>query len=193
MLLNRKFVLLIAVICLFLSVFTLTDTYAKYASSLDETTDISIARWRILVNDFDVRGSSTTSNLISPTFNGTTHIAGNVIAPTAQGYFVLVIDATDVDLAFNYSITVGNAQNSLVSDVKITSCTMNNIPVTLTNGTATGTIGLADQRVNYLHVYIEWDDGVNATMDNEADTATTLIQDAAAQISVNANFTQAIS
>ncbi len=193
MLLNRKFVLLIAVICLFLSVFTLTDTYAKYASSIDETTDISIARWRILVNDFDVRSSSTTNNLITPTFNGTTHIASNVIAPTAQGYFVVVIDATDTDLAFNYSISVGNAQNSLVSDVRITGCTLNNIPVTLTNGTATGTIGLSDQRVNYLHVYIEWNDGQGSTMDNEADTATTLVEDGVAQISVNANFTQAIS
>ena len=190
MLLNRKFVLLIACICLFLSITTLQDTYAKYTSSVNETTDIAVARWRILVNDFDIRSSSTTSNLITPVFAGNTNIASGVIAPTATGYFLIRIDATGTDLSFNYNITIGNAADSIVSDVRVTNCTMNGSPVTVNNGVVSGTISLADQRVNDLVVYIEWLDGTGENMNNADDTATTLVQNSVAKINVNANFTQ---
>ena len=193
MLLNRKFVLLIASICLFLSITTLQDTYAKYASSINETTDISIARWRILVNDYDIRSSSTTSNLIHPTFSGNTNIAGGVIAPTAAGYYDIEIDATDADLSFSYTITMQNDNNSAVSDVKITSCTKGGSPLSVVNGTITGNIRLSDPRVNTITCYIEWDDGVNSTMDNAADTQAASGKNPVATIDISANFIQLAS
>ena len=193
MLLNRKFVLLIACICLFLSVITLQDTYAKYTSAVNETTEISVARWRILVNNYDIRSSSTTSNLITPVFAGNTNIASGVIAPTATGYFDIVIDATGTDLSFSYTIEIENSANSLVSDVAISNCTLNGNPITVTNGVVTGNIRLNDQRINTLRVYIEWIDGAGETMDNEADTSATVGQNNVAQISVNANFIQLAS
>lgn len=193
MLLNRKFVLLIACICLFLSVTTLQDTYAKYTSAVNETTDITVARWRILVNNFDIRSSSTTSNLITPVFAGTTNIASGVIAPTATGYFDIVVDASGADLSFTYTITISNAVDSLVDDIIVTSCTVNGSPVTVANGVITGTIGLQDQRVNTIRVFIEWLDGVGETMNNAADTSTTLAEESIAKINVNANFIQIVT
>jgi len=193
MLLNKKFILLIAITCLFLSFISIQDTYAKYTSSIDETTDISIARWRILVNDYDIRSSSTTSNIITPQFSGGTNIASGVIAPTATGYFDIIIDATDTDLAFNYTISISNDVNSLVSDVNITSCYLDTTPVSVVNGVVSGTVGLGDARRQTLHVYIEWRDGQGETMDNAADTATTLAQESVAKINVSANFIQLAS
>ena len=190
MLLNRKFVLLIAVICLFLSVFTLTDTYAKYASSIDETTDISIARWRILVNDFDIRSNSTTENLITPVFSGNSNIASGVIAPTAEGYFDVVIDATGTDLSFAYTISVSNSDDSPVSDIRVTNCTLNGTTIPFVDDVITGNISLTDQRVNTIRVYIEWFDGTGENMNNAEDTSTTMLDDSVAKINVNANFTQ---
>ena len=190
MLLNRKFVLLIACICLFLCVTTLQDTYAKYTSSVNETTDISIARWRILVNDYDIRSSSTTSNLIRPVFSGTTNIASGVIAPTATGYFEIVLDASGTDLSFNYTFTIANDPNSLVSDIRVTSCTLAGTPIAVNNGVITGTIRLSDPRINRFVVNIEWLDGTGETMDNAADTSTTLAQESVAKININANFVQ---
>ena len=190
MLLNRKIVLLIACVCLFLCIITLQDTYAKYTSAVNETTDISIARWRILVNNYDIRSSSSTNNLITPVFAGNANIASGVIAPTAQGYFDVVVDATGTDLSFNYSISVSNSVNSPVSDVIVTGCTLNGTDVTVTNSTVTGTITLSDQRVNTFRVYIEWFDGTGENMNNQADTATTSLSDSVAKLSVVANFTQ---
>ena len=193
MLLNRKFVLLIACICLFLSVITLQDTYAKYTSAVNETTEIAVARWRILVNNYDIRSSSTTSNLITPVFSGNTNIASGVIAPTATGYFDIVIDASGTDLSFTYTIDIENSATSLVSDVVISNCTMNGNPVTINNGVVTGNVRLNDQRVNTLRVYIEWRDGTGETMDNAEDTSATVGENNVAQISVNANFIQLAS
>ena len=125
MLLNRKVILLAGFLCVFLCILTLQDTYAKYTSAVNETTDISIARWRILVNDFDIRSNSTTENLITPVFSGNANIASGVIAPTAEGYFDIVIDATGTDLSFAYTISVSNSDDSPVSDIKVTNCTLN--------------------------------------------------------------------
>ena len=195
MLLNKRFILLIAFVCTFLCIVTLQDTYAKYTSAINETTDISIARWRILLNDFDVRSNSSTTNLIVPEFSGSTHIASDVIAPTAEGYFTIVLDATGTDLSFNYNIGISNSSNSPVSDIRVTRATLNGVNVTVTDNpttgsTLSGTIALSDQRVNTFVVYIEWFDGTGENMNNAADTATTMLDDSTAKVSVVANFTQ---
>lgn len=190
MLLNRKIMILIAFVCLFLCIVSLQDTYAKYTSAVNETTDISIARWRILVNDFDIRSNSSTTNLITPHFAGNANIASGVIAPTATGDFTIVVDASGTDLAFNYTITVTNALDSPVNDIVVDSATLNGTPVTVTDGVITGTIGLNDQRSNTFIVNIRWLDGTGENMNNAADTATTLLQESVAKVSVVANFTQ---
>ena len=196
MLLNKKFILLIAFVCLFLCIITMQDTYAKYTSAVNETTDIAIARWRILVNDFDIRSSSSTDNLIEPVFSGNSNIASGVIAPTATGYFRIEVDASGADLAFTYNIDVSNSLDSPVSDIAVTRCVLNETTnssgteLTVTDGVVTGTIGLNDQRVNTFTFYIEWNDGTGQNMNNAADTATTLLEDSVAKVSVVANFTQ---
>ena len=193
MLLNRKIILLAAFVCAFLCILTLQDTYAKYTSAVTETTDISIARWRILVNDFDIRSSSSTTNLITPVFSGNANIASGVIAPTAEGYFDIVIDATDTDLAFTYTITVSNSDDSPVSDIRVTNCTLNGTDITFDDDVVSGTISLSDQRVNTVRVYIEWYDGTGENMNNAEDTSTTMLTDSVAKVNVNANFTQVSS
>ena len=190
MLLNKKIVLLLACVSLFLCVVTLQDTYAKYTSAVNETTNISIARWRILVNDFDIRSSSTTTNLITPVFAGNANIASGVIAPTATGYFDIVVDATGTDLSFSYDISITNSEDSLVNDIVVTSCTLNEQPLTINNNTITGNILLSSQRVNTIRVYIEWNDSTGQTMSNTDDTNTTLADNPVAKVNVNAHFIQ---
>ena len=190
MLLNRKVILLAAFLCVFLCILKLHDTYAKYTSAVNETTDISIARWRILVNDFDIRSNSTTENLITPVFSGNSNIASGVIAPTAEGYFDVVIDATGTDLSFAYTISVSNSDDSPVSDIKVTNCTLNGTTIPFVDDVITGNISLTDQRVNTIRVYIEWFDGTGENMNNAEDTSTTMLDDSVAKINVNANFTQ---
>ena len=191
MLLNKKIVLLLAFVSLFLCIITLQDTYAKYVSSVSETVSAAIARWRMLVNDYDIRNSSTTTNLITPVFAGSENVASGVIAPTATGYFDIVVDASGTDLSFVYTITIANNEDSLVSDIVITGCTLNGQALNISNNTVTGSIRLSDQRVNTIRVFIEWNDGNGSTMTNADDTETTLAEESVAKIDVSAHFIQA--
>lgn len=189
---NKKFIVLLAFVSLFLCIVTLQDTYAKYVSHANGTTDISIARWRILLNDFDIRNELTTSNLITPVFSGNENIASGVIAPTSTGYFDIVIDSSETDVAFTYNVTVNNSEDSLVDDIVITGCNFNGQPANFNDNTVSGTIYLTDaSRVNTLRVFIEWNDGNGQSMDNEADTNTTKSSNPVAKIAVDARFIQA--
>ncbi len=187
---NKKIVLLIAIVSLLFTVLTIQDTYAKYTSSVSSSTNISIARWKILVNSFDIKNELTTGSLITPVFEGSSYIAGDVIAPTATGYFDVVIDSTETDVAFTYTMSISNAQDSLVTDLEIDRCLLNGSQVPLTNGQITGSIRLTDNQTNTIRVYIRWKDGSGETMNNAADTATTKNANPVAKVNVTLNFTQ---
>ena len=81
----RKMTLLVAIISLLFCFSTINETYAKYNTSLEGKTNMSVARWHILVNNQDVRNNSSTNAELTPTFLGTEHIAPDVIAPTSEG------------------------------------------------------------------------------------------------------------
>ena len=71
-----------AMIFLALTIFLVHDSYAKYLTALNETTNIRVARWRILVNNNDIRANNTASAVVTPVFYQNNHIANNIIAPT---------------------------------------------------------------------------------------------------------------
>ena len=96
---DKKYILLIlSFVSLYVTVCLANETYAKYISSATSTSSSSIARWRILVNDEDITVGATSTSLITPYFPGSDNISSGVIAPNAEGYFDLVLDATNVDV-----------------------------------------------------------------------------------------------
>ena len=91
---KRKIIFFVALMSLLYCITLMQDTYAKYVSSAVENAELTIARWSILINDQDVVNESNFTDTISPVFNGSTNIASDVIAPTAQGYFELLLNGT---------------------------------------------------------------------------------------------------
>ncbi len=177
-------------ICLCLSVFFIRESYAKYLTALDETTNISVARWRILVNNNDIRDGRIAQAVVTPTFTGNAHMAPNIIAPTSEGYFDLIIDSSGADVSFSYTLSVNVNNTSSVSDLKVTGYSLNNGTI-VTNGInpiTTGNIiygnGLT---TNTIRVFIVWDDSATANMDNVADTAAAA---GTAKLDVSLHFTQ---
>ena len=146
-------------------------------SSATSTSSTSIARWRILINEDDITIGATSTSLITPEFPGSDDISSNVIAPNAEGYFDLVIDATNVDVSFTYTITVEPNENSPVTELVATQYSINDgEPVDFGEGENSfqGTLGLTDlDRTIYIRVYIKWDDSLNL-MTNAQDTNTTI-------------------
>lgn len=191
--LTKKIQVLLICIAILFCIITISETFAKYLTTATGTSEMTIARWRILVNDQDIRNNSDISQVITPVIDSNPNIASGVIAPTSTGYFDVIIDHSAADVSFNYEMTVTNNSASSVSDIIITGYSINggakinleegetisdDIPNTVTN------------KVINLRIFIKWnDDDETETMDNTSDTNATS-SNVNAKIDVNLVFTQ---
>ena len=186
---KRKIIFFVALMSLLYCITLMQDTYAKYVSSAVENAELTIARWSILINDQDVVNESNFTDTISPVFNGSTNIASDVIAPTAQGYFELLLNGTNTDVSFQYTISI-DTTDCAVDDLKITSYSIDGVTYQYNGSDVTGTILLnAQDKTADIIFNVEWDDNASTqTMDNAADTEAA--QEETASFTVNVNLIQ---
>lgn len=184
---KRKAVFFVALISLLYCITFMQDTYAKYVSSAVENAELTIARWSILINDQDVVNESNFTDTITPVFAGTTNIKSDVIAPTAEGYFELVLNGENTDVSFQYTISI-DTTDCEIDDLKISRYTINGTQYTYTPGSdIVGNILLTDaSQVATVRFYVTWDDAAaTQTMDNAADTAASLEETTSFTVDVN--------
>lgn len=171
--------MLLIILC-FLSLLTslcmINETYAKYVSTATNTTSSSIARWKVVVNNDDITLGSTSNNLITPIFPGTSDIAANVIAPNSEGYFDIVLDCSDIDVSFKYTITVNPNPSSPVSELVATGYMINGgeriefgSSPTIENHVSYSSL---EKTVN-IRVFVLWNDDLEL-MTNAEDTDATV-------------------
>jgi hypothetical protein len=189
--LKQKIRLFVALISLLYCVSLIQSTYAKYITSADANANISIARWNVLVNGQDVKNNSDFSSKITPVFAGNDNMAANIIAPTATGYFDIIINGTSTDVSFTYNVTLTNDKDNQVKDLTITKYTVDSgSEEQLTNNLITGNVLLNDtNKTHTIRVYVKWnDDTATETMDNTSDTNAT--NNGKAIMDVNVNLIQ---
>ena len=80
---KKNFLLILAIISFFILVGAVSETYAKYINATEGKTDLAIARWRILVNNQDIRNNPEISETLTPTIIENEPIKPVVIAPTS--------------------------------------------------------------------------------------------------------------
>ena len=184
---------LLVIFSLTLCVFFITESYAKYLTSTEGNAKMNVARWKIIVNNEDIKNNSSLTTQITPTFLGNDNIAENVIAPTSEGYFDLIIDATEADVSFKYNIDIEVDENSSVQDLKISKFVIDEeeiIPTDDTYSIERQVLHRDNTQIINIRVYIYWDDSESASMDNTMDTQATI--DNNALLNVNLNFTQLV-
>lgn len=190
---SKKIFLILSCVFLSFTIVTLVYTYAKYLTSANGTGDISIARWNISVNNISIKNGSDISATITPTFNGTDNIAPNIIAPNAEGYFDLNFNFTNVDVSFEYTVTVTPNLGSSVQDLVATSYKIDEGPlINLDSGInqIVRNIDLESKPATQkLRVFIKWKEDEDSTMDNAADTQAAL-SESPALLDVNISFKQ---
>ena len=191
---NRKFRLLLACISLLLLVDMIQDSYAKYVSSAEGESTFTIASWTFLVNQQDVVSNNDFSTTILPVIDPNNNIKAGTIAPTSTGYFDITIDSSNVEVAFDEEISLSTSASNTVDDIIFTGYKLNNSASIIefqntTNPTITVNHNLNEQQtVNTYRFFIEWDDGVNETMDNADDVDASA--NGVASVSVNLHFIQ---
>lgn len=192
---KKKYVIILLFISLCLCLFFIQDSFAKYLTSASETANMSIARWKIIVNNKDIRDDSSSSAIITPVFLGNDNIASDIIAPGSEGYFDLIIDAKAADVSFKYKIDITTDENSAVKDLIAVKYKINNgEEILFTGGSQTiekSVLHSENTDVINIRVYIKWNDGDGSQMDNQADTNATKNSNGAI-LKVNMNFTQLV-
>ena len=194
---KRKIMLLLSFLSLFVCLYFVSDTYAKYLTTASAGVNGKIAKWNIVVNDTNVRNNDTLTEVITPVFAGTQHVVSNVIAPTVTGYFDLEIDATDVEVSFTYNISI--ARNSDLRDFIVTGYSVDGgntetVDTSVETPTISNDILLTDtDRTHTIRVFIGWNDDVNTEeLDNTEDTQVTSTLDDV-DLTVNLSFVQKAS
>lgn len=196
---EKKYIFILITIIIILTSILIGNTVAKYITSASSNADMNIARWQVLVNNTDITSAASLNNVITPVFPGNENIASGVIAPTAEGYFDIIIDATNTDVSLKYEITTSDNEDSIVTDLVMSGYSI--------DGGARQEI-IKDENGNFkvennilynsqdkditIRVYIKWNDDADdgATMTNAEDTATTQEEESVAKINVNLKFTQ---
>ena len=176
---RKKIILLLAFLSLSMCLYFARDTYAKYLTKANTDVTGTIARWNIVVNDTTVKNNDTLTNVITPVFSGTTHIAPNVIAPTVTGSFDLVIDSTNVDVSYTYNIAIEKNEDLgdfIVTGYSVDGGSFTNVDTSADTPTISDEILYNDEdRIHTITVYIGWnDDPATQSMDNQADTQVTV-------------------
>lgn len=103
---SKKIFFILGCIVFCITLIISIQTYAKYLTAADGNGEVSIAKWNIAVNNLSIKNNTDISSTIQPIFPGTENIAEGIIAPNAEGYFDLNLDFTNVDVSFEYSLTV---------------------------------------------------------------------------------------
>ena len=192
---NHKKILLILIgICICFLLFYTIQIYAKYLTSAEGSTTLTIANWNILVNDLSIKNNTDISNSIVPVFPGNEHIESGIIAPTVEGYFDLNLDFSNADVSFKYEISVTSDENSSVKDLVATGYSLDDgekISFDNYNETISETITLSNNiNTRKVRVYIMWnDDDESQTMTNDDDTISTSSENPPL-LNVNVSFTQ---
>ena len=206
------------ILIILLLIFILSSTFARYRSTKELNLTSDVARWNIKLNGHEISDTSVDfSTLITPVFPGSEHTAPNIIAPKAEGYFDIVLDYSEVDVAFTYNFAF-NSTDSLVKDLLVykydiydcditdpvnstqTPASSTTIPTAdlSTTGTVTGEIpydATATNKIKSVRLYVKWVDDGPAIMNNIDDTNTTIITDTTAthasnSLKVTAQFIQ---
>ena len=190
---NKIIKIILAFVSLVFSISLIQETYAKYQTTATGETSIKIARWNIKVNEQDILLNSAVTEAITPVFIGNDNTKADVIAPRAEGYFDIIMDTTNVDVSFRYTISTSPNLESSVTDLIVTGYSINGSEITNVDGNmtnVTNTVLYTDtNKINTVRVYIKWNDDETGTMTNADDTNASLsLKDA----SINAliNFTQ---
>lgn len=116
---NFRIRVLIALVpfCLFLCF--MSNTYSRYVADTTGNLKMSFAQWQILVNNKDITSGANSSVTLTPIINENKNIKSNKLAPSSSGYFDISIDPSNVDVSFNYSITLA-VTNENMPDLIIT-------------------------------------------------------------------------
>lgn len=182
---STKFKILAVLVSLSLTLCFMSNTYSRYVANTTGNVEVQFAKWQILVNENDITTSSSSSIKLTPVVEQNQYVADNKVAPSSKGYFDIDIDPTNVEVSFDYSISL-TIENTNIPDLMITKYSIvdssydedkdelqiNNIK----DNTITGSLTYDNKTENFkfepftIRIYFEWYEGTDEVMNDLADS-----------------------
>ena len=103
---NFRIKILLFVIPLSFFLCFMSNTYSRYVADATGNLKMSFAQWQILVNNEDITKNTSSSIVLTPVIDANDYVKSNKIAPSSTGYFDISIDPSNVDVSFNYNISL---------------------------------------------------------------------------------------
>lgn len=184
--LNKYFKLILFMLILIMLFLVIRSTYSKYISTKESGTNLHISKWNILLNNKNISENQDFSGDIKIVYDkNTENIAENVIVPTIEGHFEIILESTGTELPFEYTINLDSSHLSTnsIPDFKIISYTLNSEkPIDIlagqteitgiveppkdVNGNFTG-----EEVLNRFNFLVKWIDDEKNVLDNQGDVS----------------------
>ena len=174
---------ILCVISLIITIFSIQRTYARYFEQVDTTYNTNIKRWLVKVNDKIVHEEETLNEVMEPIIVENENVNPDILVPGQTGYFEMLIDYTDVDVAFEYEFTMEQLNETPLDDFEIYGYEVwdvvdgvNTVIETTETSEIKGVIdpttefNSAGEKKREIRILFRWNDGEGSTMDNKADT-----------------------
>lgn len=182
---QKRIKIILILLTLSVTLSFMSHTYSRYVADATSNIELSFAKWQLLVNNEDITTGTTNNIEITPVIEENTNIKANTIAPSSKGYFDILVNPSNVEVSFDYKVTIDilneNLPDILISKYAILSDTyVEGTEVTkedITNNEITGTLVFNNKQENFefkpftIRVYFEWFEGTNELMDDEIDTS----------------------
>ena len=206
-----KLKILFIFITLAVTLSLMSSTYSRYVADTTGNLEAHFANWKILVNETDITNQNVSSIELTPVILENSNVAANKLAPSSKGYFDIVIDASNVEVSFDYEISLNvlndNIPDLLISEYSVLKndfvegdkVTLNDIIDNKITGTlkykntASGSDDIFKFEPFTIRVYFEWYDGETATMSDEMDTVIGTSENETLQIQANIKFIQNVT
>ena len=199
---KAKFKILIVLSLMGFSLSIMSNTYSRYVANTTGDIAMAFSKWQILVNNFDIENSNSTSVDITPTILENENVANNKLAPTSKGYFDIEINPTAVQVSFNYNIKIlkDNNMPDLIID-KYAIIVDNNENDLIYNDILDNEISdscIFEDKEDFsfkpftIRVFFEWYDG-NDNLMNDTDDTNLVNENESINIKANIQFEQKIS
>lgn len=181
---KTRFKVLLLFVSLSFTLCLMSNTYSRYVAGATGELEVLFAKWQILVNETDITNNSSSTIALIPVIEENEFVAENKIAPSSKGYFDIDINPSNVELSFNYSISIG-VENENIPDLMITKYAIIDKDYiegdtlqlnTIENNLIEGTLNFDKNIENFsfdqfiIRIYFEWYEGGNELMNDEADT-----------------------
>ena len=207
---NKRIKIILILLTISVTLSFMSDTYSRYVVDTSGNIEMSFAKWQILVNEKDITNGTTSDIEITPVIEESNNVKNNTIAPSSKGYFDILINPSNVEMSFDYTVNIKllneNMPDILISKYAILDDTYKEgqtiTTVNLENNEITGTLIYDNKTENFsfkpftVRIYFEWYDGENETMNDEADTEIAkdaLLNNTKLQIEATVKFEQNVT